>query len=74
MKDKTGLILAAARKASGMTQADMAKALGISVVSVSKWENGKVSLKLDNIQRWYSALNAEGQQMMQSLNFYAMTH
>ena len=70
MKDTTGALMAAARKASGMTQLDMAQALGVSTVSVSSWETGKVPMTVDKLQRWYDALPNTGQEVMRGIRLF----
>jgi transcriptional regulator with XRE-family HTH domain len=70
--NKAGVVLAAARKASSMSQSEMAKALGISVVSVSHWENGHTAMTLDKMQRWYAALSEDGRKVMRSLNVFEL--
>ena len=39
-REKTGFLIAAARKEKNMTQKDLAKALHVSDRAVSKWERG----------------------------------
>lgn len=39
-KEKTGALIAAARKEKNMTQRELAKALHVSDRAVSKWERG----------------------------------
>jgi len=38
------------RRAQGLTQKDIAQALGVSVTSVRNWENGRVMPHLDPFQ------------------------
>ncbi len=40
-QDKIGKFIVTCRKENGLTQADLAKKLGITVQAISKWENGK---------------------------------
>ena len=65
MKNK---VLAEARNASGLTQGDMAKALGVSLVTISKWENGHVALKLGMLQDYYRICNEQGKEIIRSLD------
>lgn len=53
----TGERIKVARKAVGMTQAELAKKLGISYVGVSQWENNLRNPKLETIQKIANALN-----------------
>ena len=53
----TGERIKAARKAAGMTQAELAAKLGISYVGVSQWENDLRNPKYETLQRIASALN-----------------
>lgn len=46
-----------ARKKAGITQAELAKRLGISYVGVSQWENNLRNPKIETVQRIASALN-----------------
>jgi phage repressor protein C with HTH and peptisase S24 domain len=49
MNDEIGARLKAARKAAGLTQADVAKALGVTFGAVSQWETGATSPKGRNL-------------------------
>lgn len=52
----TGKRIKEARKATGMTQADLAKKLGIPFQSVSQWERGTRSPKYETLRRIADAL------------------
>lgn len=71
MNGRIGAVMAAARKASGLSQSEMAAALGVSTVSVSKIENGHTAITLDRVQQWYRILNDQGRAVMQTMNIYA---
>ena len=53
----TGQRIKAARKAAGITQAELADRLGISYVGVSQWENDLRNPKIETIQRIADALD-----------------
>ena len=55
----TGQLIREARKKAGMTQAELAKKLGISYVGISQWENGTRNPKYDTLQRIASALEID---------------
>jgi len=42
----------AARQAQGVSQQEMADALGVSRVTVSNWETGKVEPSIASLQSW----------------------
>ena len=52
----TGQRIKAARKAAGITQAELADRLGISYVGVSQWENDLRNPKIETLQRIATAL------------------
>lgn len=52
----TGARIKAARKAAGMTQAELAAKLGISFQSVAQWENDLRNPKYETLQKIASAL------------------
>lgn len=60
----TGELIKAARKKTGMTQAQLAEKLGISYVGVSQWENDLRNPKLDTLQRIASALGVPVQDLI----------
>jgi transcriptional regulator with XRE-family HTH domain len=45
----TALDLASARRAAGVTQADVAEALGISQTTVSAWERGRIEISTGSL-------------------------
>jgi transcriptional regulator with XRE-family HTH domain len=45
----TELDLASARRAAGVTQADVAEALGISQTTVSAWERGRIEISIGSL-------------------------
>lgn len=53
----TGQRIKSARKAVGITQAELADRLGISYVGVSQWENNLRNPKLETLQRIADALD-----------------
>lgn len=55
----TGQRIRAARKKAGMTQAELAKRLGISYVGISQWENDIRNPKYETLLRIAKALNVE---------------
>ena len=46
-----GFDIASARKAKGMTQAQLAEAMGVDQAVISRWESGKVSPNAQNISK-----------------------
>ncbi len=55
---KLGLAIAMRREALGMSQIELAKAVGVSKASVSRWESGDISnMRRDRIYRLAKALN-----------------
>ena len=52
----TGQLIKAARKRAGMTQAELADKLGIPYQSVSQWERGTRSPKIETLERIADAL------------------
>lgn len=55
----TGERIKAARKAAGITQAELSKKLGISYVGVSQWENNLRNPKFETIKRIAKALDVD---------------
>lgn len=54
---KTGLAIAMRREQIGMTQEELAKAVGVSKASISRWESGDISnMRRDRIQKLADAL------------------
>lgn len=54
---KTGLAIAQRREELGMSQVDLAKAVGVSKASVCRWESGDISnMRRDRIQKLADAL------------------
>lgn len=54
---KTGLAIAQRREEIGMTQDELAKAVGVSKTSISRWESGDISnMRRDRIQKLAEAL------------------
>ena len=43
--------IAAARKAKGLTQAQLADAMGVDQAVISRWESGKVSPNAENLAK-----------------------
>lgn len=60
----TGQRIKAARKKAGMTQADLAKKLGISYVNISQLEKDQRSPKLETLQRIAAALGVPVQELI----------
>ena len=55
---KTGLAIARRREELGLSQVDLAKAVGVSKASVCRWESGDISnMKRDKIQNLADALH-----------------
>ena len=54
-----------ARKAAGMKQEDLAKALGVSASYVSQIERGETPVNLQNLEKISRALNAPIQELVQ---------
>ena len=55
---KTGLAIAMRREQIGMTQEELAKAVGVSKASISRWESGDISnMRRDRIQKLADALH-----------------
>ena len=55
---KTGLAIARRREELGLSQVDLAKAVGVSKASVCRWESGDISnMKRDKIQKLADALH-----------------
>lgn len=52
------------RKASRMTQADLAKKVGVTQSAVSKWEDGKEPVRLDMIERLAEVFGVEQDQFL----------
>lgn len=50
------LSLAAARKAAGVTQADVAETLGISQTTVSAWERGRIEISIGSLIDYAKAI------------------
>ena len=71
MTETAAKTMASARKASGLTQEQMAQLLGVTKVTVSHWENAKGFITLEKMQRWYAALPEEGRAVMRSMNIYS---
>lgn len=53
-------LLAKGRKASLMSQDDMAKKLGTTVQTISAWENNPKVMQLKDLASYYGALKAAG--------------
>lgn len=54
---KTGIAIAIRREQIGMTQDELAKAVGVSKASISRWESGDISnMRRDRIQKLADAL------------------
>lgn len=49
--------LKAARRAAGMTQAQLAEAIGVNQMHVSRWESGKVEPGVLIVKRMAEVLN-----------------
>ena len=54
-----------ARKAAGMKQRELAKALGVSVAYISKIERGETPTNLQNLEKISRVLNAPIQELVQ---------
>ena len=54
-----------ARKAAGMKQRELAKALGVSVAYISKIERGETPVNLQNLEKISRVLNAPIQELVQ---------
>lgn len=55
---KIGLAIAMRREQVGLTQEELAKAVGVSKASVCRWESGDISnMRRDRIQKLANALN-----------------
>ena len=59
-------VLKAARKASGVTQVDMCKALGRSVSYVPKLEQGQVDIRFADVVKWYESCDDIGKQIVRN--------
>ena len=44
------------RESAGMTQAELARRLGVSQPNVARWESGRVDLRIHTLQRIAEAL------------------
>lgn len=55
---KTGLAIAIRREQIGLSQVDLAKAVGVSKATICRWESGDISnMRRDRIQKLAAALN-----------------
>lgn len=62
MKDYNAAIgrwLADKRKAAGLSQKDVARALGVSIANVSRWEAGKRTIYADTLILFCQAVGAD---------------
>lgn len=59
VKIKVGLQIREARKAKGLTQAELGEMLGVSKVTINRYETGKQNLTLDTLTKITSALGVE---------------
>ena len=66
----TGQRIKAARKKAGMTQADLAKKLGISYVNISQLETDQRSPKLETLQRIAAALGTSISNLLPPDNYW----
>ena len=67
MKEKTmGAMIAALRKEKGMTQADLARELGITDKAVSKWERDLSCPDISSIPKLAEVLGVTVDELMQS--------
>ena len=55
--DRVGAAIAARRKAKGLTQAQIAEAIGVEKETVSRMENGVISLTLQRLQQMSEVLD-----------------
>lgn len=54
----TELDLRSARKSAGVSQADVADALGVSQTTVSAWERGRIEISIGNLIDYAKAIGA----------------
>lgn len=59
-------VLKAARKASGITQADMCKALNRSMSYVPHVEQGKADVRFSEVVSWYERCNDIGKEIIRN--------
>ena len=57
------------RKAAGMKQRELAKALGVSVAYISKIERGETPINLQNLEKISKALNEPIQNLVEFDHF-----
>lgn len=55
----TGEAIKAARRAAGLTQAELAQKLGVTPQTVSQYERGLINPKLETLQKFADALGVE---------------
>ena len=70
MKDYNAAIgrwLADKRKAAGMSQKDVAGALGVSIAHVSRWEAGKRTIYADTLIHYCAAVGADPRLLLDDL-------
>lgn len=66
---KIGEQIAIARKKAGLTQADVAEKLNLSVSMISAWESGIRTPKLDTIIRICNAIGCDTSEILNTVNF-----
>lgn len=54
-----GLVLAALRKARGLTQGQIAKSMKVTQSHLSRLESAQLPLFVDTLQRWCEAVDAD---------------
>lgn len=59
--------IAELRKLNNLSQRELASAVGVSDISVSKWENGKSYPTGENLQRLAEVLNCEPEEILSGL-------
>ena len=64
MSDTFGERLRTFRKKTGITQEELADILGISYMTVRRWEAGKVTPRIDEIKALAKALNVTEQDLL----------
>jgi len=63
-KNEIGKAIAQARKAAGITQAELAEQLGIPQQHVSKWETVSVGIRTENLVKICSVLSISSDEIL----------